>query len=112
MNRGGVPRTDDDATYVEDSYAHCGMNVNDMRNMVMGTPTPHSLPIGSLHMAHGGLVPSHPGRPPKYVTAQIPTKGVDQVPALLQGGEIVIPKNIASKVNRYLKSEGIHLPNC
>jgi len=104
MNRGGKPKTGDDATY--------GMTANHMRNMVMGTPIPTTLPIGSLHMAGGGKVPAHPGRPPKTVLAEIPTKGVDQVPALLQGGEIVIPKKIAPKVNAMLKAKGIHLPGC
>jgi len=39
------------------------------------------------------------------------TCGVDNVPALLQGGEIVIPKKYAPKVGHFLKQEGIHLPN-
>ena len=112
MNRGGIPKTDDDASYEEDVAKYSGMTVNDMHNMVMGTPIPHSLPIGSLHMARGGMVPAHPGRPPKTVLAEIPTKGVDQVPALLQGGEIVIPKALAPRVNKMLKAKGIKLPGC
>jgi len=124
------------------------MNVNMMHNMVMGSPTPFSLPIGSLHLGesvnykHGGMVdpmlskalgqiteqrpnvvrqglrlmdgghvPATRGRPPKNELVIMPTKGVDNVPAMLQGGEIVIPKKYAPRVGRILKQEGIHLPN-
>ena len=124
------------------------MNGNMMRNMIMGSPTPFSLPIGSLHLGesvnykHGGMVdpmlskalgqiterrpnvvrqglrlmdggyvPATRGRPPKNELVIMPTKGVDNVPAMLQGGEIVIPKKYAPRVGRILKQEGIHLPN-
>lgn len=119
-----------------------------MHNMVMGSPTPFSLPIGSLKLGdsvnykHGGMVdpmlskalgnvterrpnvvrqglrlmdggsvPATKGRPPKNEIVIMPTKGVDNVPAMLQGGEIVIPKKYAPKIGRILKQEGIHLPN-
>jgi len=124
------------------------MNGNMMRNMIMGSPTPFSLPIGSLQLGesvnykHGGMVdpmlskamghiterrpnvvrqglrlmdggsvPATKGRPPKNELVIMPTKGVDNVPAMLQGGEIVIPKKYAPRVGRILKQEGIHLPN-
>ena len=58
----------------------------------------------------GGLVPTvHVGRPPKYVAVR--TAGVDQVPALLQQGELVVPKRHTPLVIRYLKSKNINLPN-
>jgi hypothetical protein len=87
-----------------------GMTPNEMRNMVMGSHTPHATPIGSIHFEKGGEVPETART--KTVLAEIPTKGVDKVPALLQSGEIVIPKKYATKVNRMMKKEGIHLPNC
>ena len=37
--------------------------------------------------------------------------GADRVPAILQAGEIVIPKKHVPKVSEMLKDEGIHLPN-
>jgi hypothetical protein len=120
------------------------MNVNMMANMVMGSPTPFSLPIGSLRLGYkhggmvdpmlskalgnvlekrpnvvrqglrleeGGSVPATKGRPPKELLVKMKTNGVDNVPALLQGGEIVIPKKYAPKIGHFLKQEGIHLPN-
>jgi len=110
--RTGDMDDQDSSASDEDEPSRTSMNVNDMQNMVMGTPIPTSLPIGSLHMMGGGMVPAHPGRPPKTVLAEIPTKGVDQVPALLQGGEIVIPKALAPGVNKMLKARGIKLPGC
>jgi hypothetical protein len=89
---------------------HGGMSVNEMRNMVMGSHQPFSNQIGSIHFENGGKVPDTP--PAKTVLAEIPTSGVDKVPALLQSGEIVIPKKYAKKVNGMLKKEGIHLPGC
>ena len=89
---------------------HGGMTHNEMRNMVMGSHTPHATPIGSIHFEHGGEVPETPRT--KTVLAEIPTKGVDKVPALLQSGEIVVPKKYATKVNNMMKKAGIHLPNC
>ena len=112
MNRGGKPKTGDDASYERDYAKLYGMSVNDMTNMVMGTPQPTYLPVGSLHMEGGGYVPTYTGRPPKTVLAEVPTKGVDRVPALLQGGEIVIPKKYARIVVSMLKDKHIHLPNC
>ena len=87
-----------------------GMTVNEMNNMVMGRHITHTSPIGSLHYEYGGKVPETPAT--KTVLAEIPTKGVDKVPALLQSGEIVIPKKYATKVNHMMKKEGIYLPNC
>lgn len=59
---------------------------------------------------HGGLVKTtHLGRPPNVVYMKIKTCGVDQVPTLLQQGEIVIPKKYTDKVAKYLKKEKIHL---
>lgn len=87
-----------------------GITRNEMQNMVMGSHTPHSVPIGSIHFESGGKVPYTPDS--KTVLAEIPTKGVDKVPALLQTGEIVIPKKYATKVNKMLKAQGIHLPGC
>ena len=127
---------------------HRGLNVNQMTNMVMGSPTPFSLPIGSLrqgdavnykhggmvepmlskalgsivehrpnvvrqglHLIDGGVIPTIKGRPPKEELVVMPTKGVDQVPAMLQCGEIVIPKKYAPRIATILQREGIHLPN-
>jgi len=124
------------------------MNVNQMNNMCMGSPTSTMLPIGclrlgdsvnykhggmvdpmlskalgmitekrpnvvrqGLHLIDGGTVPATMGRPPKKELVIMPTKGVDNVPAMLQGGEIVIPKKYAHRVSGMLKQEGIHLPN-
>lgn len=120
------------------------MNRNEMHNMVMGAPIPHSLPIGhlTLGLAQGGLVnpmlsralgavvekrpelvhqglrlttggkvPTVLGRPKKEMLVLMPTKGVDHVPAMLQVGEIVIPKKHANRVARLLKREHIKLPN-
>ncbi len=89
---------------------HGGMTSNEMANMRMGSHTPHASPIGSIHFEHGGEVPNTPQA--KTVLAEIPTAGVDKVPALLQSGEIVIPKKYATKVNHMMKKAGIHLPNC
>lgn len=91
---------------------HCrkGMNVNEMHNMVMGRHIPYATPVGSIHFEHGGKVPDTPAT--KTVLAEIPTAGVDKVPALLQSGEIVIPKKYATKVNNMMKKAGIYLPNC
>jgi len=87
-----------------------GMSQNEMRNMVMGSHQPFSCGAGSIHFESGGKVPYTPDS--KTVLAEIPTKGVDKVPALLQTGEIVIPKKYATKVNKMIKKEGIHLPGC
>lgn len=89
---------------------HGGMSRNEMHNMVMGSHQPYSCGAGSIHFEAGGKVPETPNS--KTVLAEIPTKGVDKVPALLQSGEIVIPKKHAKKVNAMLKKEGIHLPGC
>lgn len=87
-----------------------GMSVSDMKNMIMGSPQPSHTLGGSIHFESGGKVPYTPES--KTVLAEIPTKGVDKVPALLQTGEIVIPKKYATPVNKVLKKMGIHLPNC
>ena len=87
-----------------------GMVISDMRNLKMGSHKPFSMPIGSLCFEQGGKVPYTP--PVKTVLAEIPTSGVDRVPALLAPNEIVIPTKYADKVNKFLKRNGIHLPNC
>jgi hypothetical protein len=87
-----------------------GISRNEMHNMVMGSHQPYSRGAGSIHFEAGGKVPDTPAS--KTVMVEIPTKGVDKVPALLQSGEIVIPKKHAKKVNAMLKKEGINLPGC
>jgi hypothetical protein len=89
---------------------HGGISRNEMHNMVMGSHQPYSQGAGSIHFEAGGKVPNTPAS--KTVMVEIPTKGVDKVPALLQSGEIVIPKKHAKKVNTMLKKEGINLPGC
>jgi hypothetical protein len=124
------------------SYSHGSMNINQMKNMVFGSPTPYMLPIGCYKLANGGMInptvnhaqgyilEKRPnlvkeglkmikggklnatrGRPPSEILVKMKTKGVDNIPALLQGGEIVIPKKFASKVSKMLKKEHIKLPN-
>lgn len=62
-------------------------------------------------IALGGLLETtHRGRPPKYLHVKIPTKGVDQIPCLLQQGEVVIPKRYVPRVAKMLKKANIHLP--
>lgn len=60
--------------------------------------------------ARGGVVESRRGRPPKFVTMRLPTAGVDRIPALLQGGELVIPKRLAPRVLSYLGTIDERLP--
>lgn len=60
--------------------------------------------------AQGGVVETRRGRPPKIVTMSLPTAGVDRIPALLQGGELVIPKRLAPRVVSYLASIDERLP--
>ena len=61
---------------------------------------------------NGGLIEtSHRGRPPTFTTMRIKTSGVDQIPALLQQGELVIPKKHVSKVIKFLRYKKINLPN-
>jgi hypothetical protein len=60
----------------------------------------------------GGLLETtHRGRPPRFTTIKIPTSGVDQIPALLQQGELVVPKKHVSKVVKFLRKNKINLPN-
>lgn len=60
----------------------------------------------------GGLVEANQmGRPPKYSYMKVKNMGVDQVPTLLQHGEIVIPVKHVDKVAKFLKSQNINLPN-
>lgn len=60
----------------------------------------------------GGLVEANQmGRPPTYSYMKVKNMGVDQVPTLLQHGEIVIPVKHVQKVADYLKSQNISLPN-
>lgn len=60
----------------------------------------------------GGLVEANQmGRPPTFSYMKVRNMGVDQVPTLLQHGEIVIPVKYVDKVAKYLKSKNINLPN-
>jgi hypothetical protein len=60
----------------------------------------------------GGLVEANQmGRPPTYSYMKVKNMGVDQVPTLLQHGEIVIPVKHVDKVAKFLKSQNINLPN-
>jgi len=59
----------------------------------------------------GMLETTHLGRPPKYVHMRVPTSGVDQIPCLLQQGELVVPKKHVKKVVKFLRKEKINLPN-
>jgi hypothetical protein len=71
-----------------------------------------AIPKLLTNMAGGGMVPTtHIGRPPKFINVRLMTKGVDQVPALLQQGELVIPKRHTPMVTAFLKSKNIKLPN-
>lgn len=129
-----------------DPFSDKGMSVNQMNNMVFGSPTPFSLPIGCLRLRHGGMVnggmiksainhamgyplekrpnlvrqglklanggkvQAYKGRPPGEIVAVMKTAGVDNIPALLQGGELVIPKKDVPKVSKMLRKEKIVLP--
>ena len=64
-----------------------------------------------LRLENGGMIDANKGRPPKEILVKMETKGVDNIPALLQGGEIVIPKKYAQRVGKMLKKENINLPN-
>jgi len=71
-----------------------------------------TMPKLMTDMYAGGKVPTtHIGRPPKFMTVRIMTKGVDQVPALLQQGELVIPKKHTPMVEEFLRQKNIYLPN-
>ena len=103
-----------DGTIMKNS-AHMKMGgmVKDQAHLPMrdyATVNMDAMPKLITNMANGGMVPTtHIGRPPKYMIARIPTLGVDQVPALLQIGELVIPKKHTPKVEKFLKSKGIKL---
>jgi hypothetical protein len=74
--------------------------------------TIETMPKLMTDMYAGGKVPTtHIGRPPKFMTVKIMTKGVDQVPALLQQGELVIPKHHTPMVEEFLRQHNIYLPN-
>jgi hypothetical protein len=74
--------------------------------------TIETMPKLMTDMYAGGKVPTtHIGRPPKFMTVRIMTKGVDQVPALLQQGELVIPKKHTPMVEEFLRQKNIYLPN-
>jgi hypothetical protein len=108
-------------------YQNGSINVNQMNSMVFGSPTDFRLPIGCYKLANGGMingnmrpqlnltsggkVDGYKGRPPKDIYVKMQTAGVDNVPALLQAGEIVVPKKYAKKVSGLLKKSNIHLPN-
>jgi hypothetical protein len=109
------------------TYRNGTMNVNEMNSMVFGSPTDFRLPIGCYKLANGGMIngplrsqlnltsggklESYLGRPPKEIYVKMKTAKVDQIPALLQGGEIVVPKKYANRVSKMLKKANIHLPN-
>jgi len=77
-----------------------------------GLHTIETMPKLMTDMYAGGKVPTtHIGRPPKFMTVRIMTKGVDQVPALLQQGELVIPKKHTPMVEAFLRHNKIYLPN-
>jgi hypothetical protein len=74
--------------------------------------TIETIPKLMTDMYAGGKVPTtHIGRPPKFMTVRIMTKGVDQVPSLLQQGELVIPKKHTPMVEEFLRQQNIYLPN-
>ena len=92
-------------------YKHGGM-IDPMLSKALGDITekrPNVVRQG-LRLADGGAVPATKGRPPTNEIVVMPTKGVDSVPAMLQGGEIVIPKKYAPRVGMMLKRERIFLP--
>jgi hypothetical protein len=63
-------------------------------------------------MEDGGVVKAK-GAIPKKIRVEMQldqVKGSDRVPAILAAGELVIPKRLASKVTRFLKKEGDHIP--
>ena len=66
-------------------------------------------PNTDLATKGGFIETSHLGRPKKYVHLRVRTAGVDQVPCLLQFGELVVPKKHVEKVVKFLKSKKIHL---
>ena len=93
------------------NYKHGGM-IDPMLSKALGDITerrPNVVRQG-LRLVEGGAVPATKGRPPTNELVVMPTKGVDNVPAMLQGGEIVIPKRYAPKVSMMLKRERIFLP--
>jgi len=113
--RDGKNRDASSLTMMKDMLtAKNGVFVKDQAHLPMrdyATINMDAMPKLLTNMANGGMVPTtHIGRPPKYMIARIPTKGVDQVPALLQIGELVIPKKHTPKVENFLKSKGIKLP--
>jgi hypothetical protein len=65
----------------------------------------------NLYEKGGFIETTHLGRPPRFTTLRIPTDGVDQVPALLMQGELVIPKKHVSMVVHFLRHHNINLPN-
>ena len=92
--------------------ANGGM-VNPMVNHAQGYVTerrPNVVKQG-LKLKDGAVLKANKGRPPKEIIVKMKTAGVDNIPALLQGGEIVIPKKYAPKVAKFLKKEKINLPN-
>lgn len=63
-------------------------------------------------MVSGGRVRAK-GSIPKTIHVKMnleQTQGSDRVPAILAAGELVIPKRLATKVSRFLKKEGDHIP--
>jgi hypothetical protein len=61
---------------------------------------------------NGGLIETlHIGRPPRFTTMKIKTAGVDQIPVLLQQGELIVPKKHVVEVVKFLRHKKINLPN-
>lgn len=60
------------------------------------------------NMREGGLVMNTTGHPP---VEGKPKDFGDTVPCILEVGEVVIPVEHADKVIKFLKKEGIRLPN-
>jgi hypothetical protein len=60
----------------------------------------------------GGRINDKPGRTPETISIRVKTKDLkpDRVPAILQAGEIVIPKKHVKTVTKFLKEKKIKLP--
>ena len=78
-----------------------------------GLVNPYSFKYNYKHrFEKGGLLETtHLGHPPKVVILKMKTHGVDQIPALLQQGELVIPKKRVKLVEGFLIKNHIHLPH-
>jgi hypothetical protein len=114
--RDGKNRDASSLTFMKDMLtAKNGVLVKDRAHLPMrdyGTVNVDTMPKLLTNMAGGGMVPTtHIGRPPRFINVRLMTQGVDQVPALLQIGELVIPKRHTPMVSAFLKTKNIKLPN-